>query len=63
MDALYYSKCGFASKAVDKTSFFYVWSIGKLALCVKRKCAANYSVSGLWDGGCGFECSEIFHLR
>ena len=42
----------------DKNFLFCVGSIGKLALCVKRKCVATYSVSGLWDGGCGFECLE-----
>ena len=42
----------------DKNFLFCVGSIGKLALCAKRKCVATYSVSGLWDSGCGFECLE-----
>ncbi len=29
-----------------------------MALCVKIKCIATYSVSGLGDRGRGFECSE-----
>ncbi|RLC30589.1 hypothetical protein DRH13_04135 [Candidatus Woesebacteria bacterium] len=40
----------------DKNFLFCVQSIGKLVLCVKRKCVATYGSSGLWYGGCGFEC-------
>ena len=35
----------------DKNFPFCGGSIGELALCIKKKCIATYSVSGLWDRG------------
>ena len=45
-----------APKPFDKNFLFCVGSIGKLVLWVKRKGVATYGASGLWYGGCGFEC-------
>jgi hypothetical protein len=45
-------------RKIDKNFLFCEGNIRKLTLCVNKKCIVTYSVSGLWDRGSGFKCSE-----